>query len=150
MGNWGHCEPRASPSREKRPKCGRRMPARAKKLLSAGVPPRVPTAAGSGPFCLSREEVRVREVHSLPSPHPTPDPRSRPSWLLWPSPARARGRPGRKLSDGSAAGAAAETRPGRLEDPPGNAEPEGAMSVTGAGAGVAQSAGAPESRLCLN
>lgn len=78
MGNWGHREPEESPSRGKRPNCRKRMVARAKKLLSPGDTSRAPTATGSGPRSLSREEVR--EADPLPSPHPTPDPRSRPSW----------------------------------------------------------------------
>lgn len=60
MGNWGHREAEESPSRGKHPDCGERMPAKAKTLLSSGGTAGVPTAAGSGPRSLSREEVGER------------------------------------------------------------------------------------------
>lgn len=117
------------------------MPARAKKLLSAGVLPRVPAAARPQlPVAGGGESER-----GAPLTFSSSDTRSSKSAILaalaQPGP---RARQAGKEAEGwkPRGGAVAETRPGRRKGPPGNAEPEGAMSVTGAGA--------PESRLlCL-
>lgn len=142
MGNWGHHEPEKSPSKGKRPNCGDRMPARAKKLLSPGghlqgshcsrVEPLLPFAEGGDrerrtPYLLLIRHP-ILEVGHLGQ--------------LWPSPAPARGRPGRQPSDGITAGAVGRTRP---ETPT-----EKAPCQLGAGVGgMALSASGPGSALCL-
>lgn len=111
---WGtgsHHEPEKSPSKGKRPNCGERMSARAKKLLSPGghlqgshcsrVEPLLPFAEGGDrerrtPYLLLIRHP-ILEVGHLGQ--------------LWPSPAPARGRPGRQPSDGITAGAVGRTRP---------------------------------------
>lgn len=89
----------------------------AERLLSPGGPFRASHGGRAGPLTPGAGGGE-REARPLPSPHPTPDPRSRPSWAALAQPGRARGRPGRKLSDGIAAGAGGRARP---ETPAGRA-----------------------------
>lgn len=76
---------------------------RSTKLLSPGDLHKVPTAAGSGPWSLPREDEGERRTpYLLFIRHPILEVGH--LGLLWPSPVRARGRPGRKLGDGIARG----------------------------------------------
>uniref|UniRef100_A0A8D0XGX3 Suppressor of tumorigenicity 7 protein-like n=1 Tax=Sus scrofa TaxID=9823 RepID=A0A8D0XGX3_PIG len=110
MGNWGHREAEESPSRRKRPDCGEHMPAQAERLLSPGGTARVPTSARSGRGSLSREQVRERRTpYLLLIRHPILEVGH--LGLLWLSRGLARGRPGRKPSDGITAKAVGRTRP---------------------------------------
>lgn len=113
MGNWGHREAEESPSRRKRPDCGEHMPAQAERLLSPGGTARVPTSARSGRGSLSREQVRERRTpYLLLIRHPILEVGH--LGLLWLSRGLARGRPGRKPSDGITAKAVGRTRPETL------------------------------------
>ncbi|XP_023391505.1 suppressor of tumorigenicity 7 protein-like isoform X2 [Pteropus vampyrus] len=111
MGNRGHREPEKSPSKGKRPNCGERLPAQAKKLLSPGGHFQGSHCSRVGPlFPLAEGGERERRTpYLLLIRHPI----LKVGHLgqLWPSPAPARGRPGRKPRDGITAGAVGRTRP---------------------------------------
>lgn len=139
MGNWGHREAEESPSRAKRPNCRAYASTGQEASFSWGhcrgshhsqVGPLFPVAGGG-----KRER---RTPYLLLIRHPILEVGH--LGLLWPSPARARGKPGRKPNDGITAGAVGRTRP---ETPPERAPCQLRARV------VARSAGTPEVSGCL-